>query len=61
MVPPYVALAIRPSPGYWEYVKVNADDLQVEAITTSDFLRLKDLIFDENWYKAINPLLFIGR
>ncbi|XP_015883968.1 sucrose synthase 7-like isoform X2 [Ziziphus jujuba] len=49
VVPPYVGFAIRPSPGYWEYVKVNADDLQVEAITVSDFLRLKDLIFDENW------------
>ncbi|KAF3438388.1 hypothetical protein FNV43_RR21150 [Rhamnella rubrinervis] len=49
VVPPYVAFAVRPSPGYWEYVKVVADDLSVEAISASDFLRCKELIFDEEW------------
>lgn len=50
VVPPYVAFAVRPSPGYWEYVKVSADDLAVEPISSSDFLRFKELIFDEQWY-----------
>lgn len=64
-MPPYVAFAVRPSPGYWEYVKVTADDLSVEAISTSDFLRFKELIFDEEWYvqpsRFIYPFLFIGK
>ena len=50
MVPPYVALAIRPNPGYWEYVKVNSDDLTVDAITPLEFLKYEELIFDEDWY-----------
>ena len=31
--PPYVAFAIRPNPGVWEFVKVSSEDLSVEAIT----------------------------
>ena len=50
VVPPYVALAIRPNPGYWEHVKVNADDLVVQGISASEFLKYKETIFDEEWY-----------
>lgn len=50
IVPPYVALAVRPNPGFWEFVKVNADDLSVDSITSVDYLKFKEMIFDENWY-----------
>lgn len=50
VVPPYVAFAVRPNPGFWEFVKVNADDLAVDGITASEYLKFKEMIFDENWY-----------
>ncbi|KAK4602816.1 hypothetical protein RGQ29_011710 [Quercus rubra] len=49
VIPPYVAFAIRPNPGFWEYVKVSADDLSVEGITITDFLKCKEMICDEKW------------
>ncbi|XP_040996923.1 sucrose synthase 7-like isoform X2 [Juglans microcarpa x Juglans regia] len=49
-VPPYVALAIRRNPGFWEFVKVNSEDLSVDAITASEYLRFKEVIFDENCF-----------
>ncbi|KAL0014866.1 hypothetical protein SO802_001935 [Lithocarpus litseifolius] len=49
VIPPYVAFAIRPNPGFWEYVKVGADDLSVEGITITDFLKCKEMIYDEKW------------
>ncbi|CAI0548343.1 unnamed protein product [Linum tenue] len=49
--PPYVAFAIRPSPGFWELVKVNSQDLSVEPITSTDYLKYKELIYDHNWSK----------
>ncbi|GAB4855300.1 hypothetical protein Ancab_023919 [Ancistrocladus abbreviatus] len=56
VVPPHVAFAIRPSPGYWEYVKVNANDLAVESITAPEYLKYKESIFDEKWSKDENAL-----
>ncbi|KAL6955672.1 Sucrose synthase 6 [Sarracenia purpurea var. burkii] len=47
--PPNVALAVRPNPGFWEFFKVNVDDLAVDTITAKDYLKLKELIYDENW------------
>lgn len=49
VTPPYVALAVRRNPGLWEFFKVNADDLEVDAITAKDYLKIKETIFDENW------------
>ena len=49
VVPPYVAFAVRPNPGYWEYVKVSADELAVEGIEVSEYLKFKEMIFDEKW------------
>ena len=49
VVPPYVALAVRPNPGFWEFVKVNANDLTVDSISASEYLKFKESIFDENW------------
>ncbi|XP_057721418.1 sucrose synthase 5-like isoform X1 [Arachis stenosperma] len=47
--PPYVAFAVRQSPGVWEHVRVNSEDLKVEAITSTDYLKFKERVYDENW------------
>ncbi|KAM7268172.1 hypothetical protein ACFE04_010338 [Oxalis oulophora] len=54
VVPPYIAFAVRPNPGFWEFVKVSADDLSVEAISATDYLKFKETIVDENWAKDDN-------
>ncbi|XP_026402802.1 sucrose synthase 7-like isoform X2 [Papaver somniferum] len=56
VVPPYVAFAVRPNPGFWEFVKVNSDDLAVEGITAGEFLKFKEMIFDEKWAKNESAL-----
>ncbi|KAI3464193.1 hypothetical protein Pfo_020856 [Paulownia fortunei] len=56
VVPPYVAFAIRHNPGVWDYAKVDADNLSVDIITTTEYLKFKELIFDENWAKDENAL-----
>ncbi|PON58303.1 Sucrose synthase [Parasponia andersonii] len=56
VVPPNVALAVRPNPGYWEYVKVSADDLAVEGISPLEFLKYKESIFDEDWANDENAV-----
>ncbi|KAG5617692.1 hypothetical protein H5410_017516 [Solanum commersonii] len=56
VVPPYVAFAVRHNPGCWDYVKVNADNLSVEAISPKEYLKFKEMIFDEEWAKDDNAL-----
>ncbi|KAL1192193.1 Sucrose synthase 6 [Cardamine amara subsp. amara] len=56
VVPPFVALAARPNPGFWEYVKVNSGDLTVDEITATDYLKLKESVFDESWSTDENAL-----
>ncbi|KAJ4802515.1 Sucrose synthase [Rhynchospora pubera] len=56
VLPPLVAFAVRPNPGIWEYVKVHADDLSVEGITPSEYLKFKESLYDENWAKDDNAL-----
>ncbi|KAL0462453.1 UNVERIFIED_CONTAM: Sucrose synthase 7 [Sesamum latifolium] len=56
VVPPYVAFAIRPSPGFWEYVKVGANDLSVEGITATEYLKYKEMTVDESWANDENAL-----
>ncbi|KAF8398820.1 hypothetical protein HHK36_014680 [Tetracentron sinense] len=51
VVPPYIAFAVRPNPGFWEFVKVNSEDLAVEGISSSEYLKFKEMIHDENWGK----------
>ena len=48
-MPPYVAFAVSHNPGCWDYVKVNADNLSVEAISPKEYLKFKEMIFDEEW------------
>ncbi|XP_027335037.1 sucrose synthase 5-like [Abrus precatorius] len=47
--PPYVAFAVRQNPGVWEFVRVNSEDLSVEPITSTDYLKFKERVYDENW------------
>jgi sucrose synthase len=54
VIPPHVAFAIRPNPGFWEFVKVSSDDLSVEAITPADYLKCKEMITDEKWYAFLS-------
>ncbi|CDP01701.1 unnamed protein product [Coffea canephora] len=56
VIPPYVAFAIRPNPGFWEFVKVNANDLSVDGITATDYLKFKETVVDENWANDENAL-----
>ncbi|KZV53811.1 sucrose synthase 7-like [Dorcoceras hygrometricum] len=56
VVPPNVAFAIRPSPGFWEYVKVNANDLSGEEMTATEYLKYKEMTQDETWANDQNAL-----
>lgn len=56
IIPPNVAFAVRRNPGCWEYVKVNADDLAVDGITATEYLKFKELIYDDKWAKDENAL-----
>ncbi|KAI3794400.1 hypothetical protein L1987_37031 [Smallanthus sonchifolius] len=56
VVPPFVAFAIRPDPGFWEFVKVNSNDLSVEGISSTDYLKFKETIVDETWANDENSL-----
>ncbi|XP_041002462.1 sucrose synthase 6-like [Juglans microcarpa x Juglans regia] len=56
VIPPHVAFAIRPNPGFWEFVKVSSDDLSVDAITATDYLKFKEMVYDEKWAKDENAL-----
>ncbi|XP_043718354.1 sucrose synthase 7-like isoform X3 [Telopea speciosissima] len=49
VVPPYVAFAVRTNPGFWEFVKVNSEDLSVDGITPAEYLKFKEMICDEKW------------
>ncbi|MCL7045680.1 hypothetical protein MKW94_027271 [Papaver nudicaule] len=39
---PWVALAVRPRPGVWEYVRINVDALATEELTASEYLQFKE-------------------
>ncbi|CAM6091583.1 unnamed protein product [Calypogeia fissa] len=42
VLPPLVGLAVRPRPGYWEFLQVNVDELVVTSLTPSKFLEFKE-------------------
>lgn len=42
VLPPFVAIAVRPRPGVWEYVRVNVYELTVEQLSVSEYLRFKE-------------------
>nr|ACP17902.1 sucrose synthase [Phaseolus vulgaris] len=42
VLPPFVALAVRPRPGVWEYLRVNAHVLAVDELRPAEYLRFKE-------------------
>nr|XP_043610484.1 sucrose synthase 2-like [Erigeron canadensis] len=46
ILPPYVALAIRPRPGVWEFLRVNVEELSVEQLSVSEYLVFKEELVD---------------
>ncbi|KAJ7972995.1 Sucrose synthase [Quillaja saponaria] len=46
ILPPFVAIAVRPRPGVWEYVRVNVFELSVEQLSVSEYLRFKEELVD---------------
>ncbi|KAG7559532.1 Glycosyl transferase family 1 [Arabidopsis thaliana x Arabidopsis arenosa] len=46
VLPPLVALAVRPRPGVWEYVRVNLHDLVVDELQASEYLQFKEELVD---------------
>lgn len=49
ILPPFVAIAIRPRPGVWEYVRVNVHELSVEQLTVSEYLQFKEQLVGERF------------
>ncbi|TQE06576.1 hypothetical protein C1H46_007818 [Malus baccata] len=43
---PFVAFALRPRPGVWEYVRVNVYELSVDHLSVAEFLRFKEELMD---------------
>ncbi|GJZ36330.1 sucrose synthase 7-like protein [Tanacetum coccineum] len=60
IVPPYVVFAIIPNPRFLKYVKINSNDLTVEGITATDYLKFKEMIVDETC-KELHKGLVIKR
>ncbi|XP_010520519.1 PREDICTED: sucrose synthase 4-like [Tarenaya hassleriana] len=46
VLPPWVALAIRPRPGVWEYIRVNLHALVVEELRVAEYLHFKEELVD---------------
>ncbi|KAL3727281.1 hypothetical protein ACJRO7_032075 [Eucalyptus globulus] len=48
VLPPWIALAVRPRPGVWEYIRVNIHALVVEELQVLEFLHFKEELVDGN-------------
>ncbi|KAG6723062.1 hypothetical protein I3842_03G190500 [Carya illinoinensis] len=46
VLPPWVALAVRPRPGVWEYIRVNVHALVVEELRVAEYLHFKEELVD---------------
>uniref|UniRef100_A0A7N0R9Y4 Sucrose synthase n=1 Tax=Kalanchoe fedtschenkoi TaxID=63787 RepID=A0A7N0R9Y4_KALFE len=46
VLPPFVAIAVRPRPGVWDYVRVNVYDLSVDQLVVSEYLKFKEELID---------------
>lgn len=44
--PPWIALAVRPRPGVWEYIRVNVHALVVEQLQVAEYLHFKEELVD---------------
>ncbi|KAF6164794.1 hypothetical protein GIB67_002450 [Kingdonia uniflora] len=45
---PWVAFAVRPRPGVWEYIRVNINALASEEMTPSEYLKFKEELVNES-------------
>ncbi|TQD93675.1 hypothetical protein C1H46_020679 [Malus baccata] len=46
VLPPWVAFAVRPSPGVWEYIRVNVHALTLEELRVAEYLQFKEELVD---------------
>ena len=46
VLPPWVALAVRPRPGVWEYIRVNVHSLVAEELLVPEYLHFKEELVD---------------
>ncbi|KAM7274577.1 hypothetical protein ACFE04_016443 [Oxalis oulophora] len=46
VIPPWIALAVRPRPGVWEYIRVNTHALVVEELAVPEYLQFKEELVD---------------
>ncbi|KAF5820353.1 putative sucrose synthase [Helianthus annuus] len=46
ILPPYVALAIRPRPGVWDFLRMNVNELSIEELSISEYLIFKEELVD---------------
>ncbi|KAL5561413.1 hypothetical protein UlMin_031160 [Ulmus minor] len=46
IMPPFVAISVRPRPGVWEFVRVNVHELTVEQLSVSEYLSFKEELVD---------------
>nr|ADW80560.1 sucrose synthase 1 [Populus tomentosa] len=46
VVPPWIALALRPRPGVWEYIRLNVQALVVEDLRVAEYLHFKEELVD---------------
>jgi len=56
VLPPFVAIAVRPRPGVWEYVRLNVHELSVEQLTVPEYLRFKEELVDGQYVLLPPPL-----
>ncbi|MQL80204.1 hypothetical protein Taro_012658 [Colocasia esculenta] len=57
VLPPWVALAVRPRPGVWEYIRVNVNELVVEELSVPEYLQFKEELIDGGWVCHSNFVL----
>lgn len=46
VLPPVVALAVRPRPGVWDYISINVNDLTFQSLAVPDYMKLKEQLVD---------------
>ncbi|KAL1832564.1 sucrose synthase 2 isoform X2 [Daucus carota subsp. sativus] len=51
VLPPLVAIAIRPRPGIWEFIRVNVYELSVEHLNVSEYLQFKEELVNGEYNK----------
>ncbi|CAN6232801.1 unnamed protein product [Urochloa humidicola] len=56
VLPPFVHFAVRTNPGIWEYISVHSADLTVQQNTPSQYLKCKELLYDQQWAQDDNSL-----